>query len=139
MQIPGTPKEAFDPEMMGRADEKAERLLEELKEKVTAETEELGTLRKRMTVTVPAEVVTQHLEHNFNELRQDAIVPGFRKGRAPIQLVQKRFAADVRESLKSSILGQSYFAAIEKKELEVLGDPLFFVNAEGQREANGAG
>ena len=41
--------------------------------------------------------------------------------------MQKRFAADVRESLTSSILGQSYFAAIEKKELEVLGDPVFFV------------
>ena len=134
MQIPGMPGAANDAEMMGRADEEAERLLEELKEKVKATTEDIGTLRKKLSVTVPGEVITQHLEHNFNELRQDAVVPGFRKGRAPIQLVQKRFAADVRDSLKSSILGQSYFAAIEKQELDVLGDPLFFISSdEGEK------
>ena len=113
MDIPGIAGGTTDPELMERADEQAEKLLEELKEKVQVEIEDVGTLRKKLAIAVPAEVITQELERNFNELRSDAIVPGFRKGHAPIQLVQKRFGADVRESLTTTILGQSFFAATE--------------------------
>jgi trigger factor len=134
MDIPGIASGIPDPELMERADEQAEKLLEELKEKVQVEIEEAGTLRKKLAITVPAEVITEELERNFNELRSDAIVPGFRKGRAPIRLVQKRFGADVRESLTTTILGQSFFAATEIKGLEILGDPLFNIaSAEGEK------
>jgi trigger factor len=134
MDIPGIAGGTTDPELMERAEEQAEKLREELKEKVQVEIEDVGTLRKKLAITVPAEVITQELERNFNELRSDAIVPGFRKGHAPIQLVQKRFGADVRESLTTTILGQSFFAATETNELEVLGDPLFNIAAdEGEK------
>lgn len=125
MDIPGVASDMNEPELLDRADEEADKLLAELKEKVKVEVEDAGTLRKKLAITVPAEVIASHMEHNFNELRSDALVPGFRKGRAPLRLIQKRFASDVRESLKTSILGQSYFAAIENQELDVLGDPLF--------------
>ncbi|MFQ5806207.1 MAG: trigger factor, partial [Phycisphaerae bacterium] len=117
--------------LLDRADDEAEKLLEELKQKVKVEVEDAATLRKKLAITVPAEVIAQHLEHNFKELRSDAIVPGFRKGRAPLRLVQKRFAADVRESVKTSILGQSFFAAVENTKFEVLGDPLFNIATAG--------
>lgn len=130
MDIPGIAGGRTDPAMLDRDDEESEKLLEELKEKVTAEIADAGTLRKKLAITVPAEVITSHLEHDFNELRSDAIVPGFRKGRAPLRLIQKRFASDVRESLKTTILGQSFFAVIEKNELEVLGDPRFNIAAD---------
>ncbi len=134
MDIPGVASDRDEHELLDRADEEAEKLLKELKEKVQVEIEEAGTLRRKLAITVPAEVIAQHLEHNFKELRSDAIVPGFRKGRAPLRLIQKRFAADVRESLKTSILGQSYFAAIENNEFDVLGDPLFnIVSDEGEK------
>jgi trigger factor len=115
------------PEMRDKAEREAERLLEELKEKVTASFTDIGTLRKEMRVTVPGEVISNHLKHNFDEIRGDAVLPGFRKGRAPLHLLQKRFGPEVRESLKTSIVGQSFMAAIKKNELDVLGDPLFSI------------
>lgn len=125
MDIPGIASDITDPELLDRADEQAEKLLERLKEKVQVEIEDVGTLRKKLAITVPAEVITEELERNFDELRSDALVPGFRKGRAPIRLVQKRFGTDVRESLTTTILAQSFFAATGNNELDVLGDPLF--------------
>lgn len=133
MDIPGVASEMTEPELLDRAEEESEKLLAELKEKVKVEVEEAGTLRKKLCITVPAEVIAGQMERNFDELRSDALVPGFRKGRAPLRLIQKRFAADVRESLKTLILGQSYFAAVETKEFDVLGDPLFNI-AEGDGE-----
>jgi len=134
MDIPGIASDLTEPELLARADEQAEKLLAELKEKVRVDVEDVGTLRKRLAVTVPAEVIASHLEYNFNELRADAIVPGFRKGRAPLRLIQKRFGPDVRESLKTSIVGQSFFAAVENRQFDVLGDPLFHIaTAEGEK------
>ena len=127
MDIPGIATGMTDHELMDRADEQAEKLLEELKEKVRVEIEDVGTLRKKLAITVPAEVITQQLERNFNELRSDAIIPGFRKGHAPIQLVQKRFGTDVRESLTTTILAQSFLAATERNKLDVLDDPLLSI------------
>lgn len=125
MEIPGLHGPANERELLDAADQKAEQLLEELKSEVKAEIKELDGLRRELTITVPAKVIAAHIEHNYEELRQDAQVPGFRKGHAPRQLIEKRFGADVRQSLKTTIIGQAYFAATENNELEVLGDPLF--------------
>lgn len=114
-----------DPMLRDRAEREAERLLEALKREVLAEAREVGVLRRELKVTVPASVISDHMAHNYDELMHDAVVPGFRKGRAPRALVEKRFGGDVRESLKSALLGQSFFAAVEKAKLDVLGDPLF--------------
>ncbi len=130
MTIPGVTGDASEAELLERADEEAEQLLEELKEKVQVSDEDIGPLRKRLTVTVPEDIIAKHLEQNFKELRADAVVPGFRKGRAPLPLVQKRFGSDVRESLKTMILGQSYYAAVDKLELETLGDPLLCIETD---------
>jgi trigger factor len=114
----------------GGADAESQALLEKLKEGVTSERESIGTLREKLTVTVPADVISQYVEHNFSELESDAQVPGFRKGHAPRALIEKRYGQEVRSSLKSMIIGQSYYAAIDKQEVEVLGDPMFCVTEE---------
>lgn len=130
MNIPGAAGATETPEMWERAQEESERLLEELKKEVKAELQDIGVLRKQMRVTVPAKVIADHLEHNYSELMHDAIVPGFRKGRAPRRLIEKRFGADVRESLTTAIVGQSYYAATENEKLDVLGDPLFRIEGD---------
>ncbi|MBK9119850.1 MAG: trigger factor [Phycisphaerales bacterium] len=125
-QVPGV-----DPEALEKYEARSEKLLEELKSAVQATARDVGMLRKELTVTVPAEVITAHMQHNYDELMHDAFVPGFRKGRAPRQLVEKRFGADVRESLKTMVVGQSFYAAVDKEKIEPLGDPLFRIAAEG--------
>jgi len=134
MTLPGLPAEMNDPELLDRADTAAEELLEQLKEKVQADAKDIGTLRKELTVTVPAEVIAGRLSHDFDEIRQEAVLPGFRKGRAPLALVRKRFGGDVRNSLKTSVIGQSFFASADKLNFQPLGDPLFKVQTEkGER------
>lgn len=130
MDIPGLTDVMNDPEIRDKAEKEAERLLETLKKEVKASVRDVGVLRKELRITVPGNVISEHIEHNYSEIMHDAIVPGFRKGRAPRQLVEKRFGPEVRESLKTTILGQSFFAATENEKLEVLGDPLFQITTD---------
>ncbi len=127
MDRPGAAPGAMDTEAWDKVQEESERLLEDLKKEVKTELKDAGVLRKELRVTIPAKIIADHMEHNYEELMHDAFVPGFRKGHAPRRLIEKRYGHEVRESLTSSIIGQSYFAALENEKLDVLGEPLFRV------------
>jgi len=85
--------------------------------------EDAGTLRKKVTVTIPAEKIAAKREEMFGELRTSAQVPGFRIGRAPRRLLEKRFGKEVQRDVRNAILGDSLGKAIKKSELKVLGEP----------------
>lgn len=128
MQMPGSGMVGTDdPQVYEKAQKQAADLLEQLKTQIQTRVVEVGTLRKELHVTVPAEIISGRIEKEFSDLADDAFMPGFRKGRAPRALVQKRYGSNVRESLKTSVLGQSFYAAVEKEKLDVLGEPLFRV------------
>ena len=85
--------------------------------------EDAGTLRKKVTVTVPGEMIDAKRNEMFGELMTTAQVPGFRKGRAPRRLIEKRFGREVGEDVRNALIGESLGASLEKAELTVLGEP----------------
>lgn len=110
-----------------------EQAMAKLKEAIRVDKEEIGPLRLKLTVTVPQETLDERRGEQFDELRRDAVIPGFRKGRAPQRLVEKRFATDVGEQLITQMLSSGYLAAVEKEDLKPLGDPLFWAKVKEER------
>jgi trigger factor len=110
-----------------------QKLMAELKEAITVQREQVGALRLKLTVNVPRDTVEKQLGKQFAELKRDAMIPGFRKGHAPLRLVEKRFGSDVGEQLKGQLIGSGYLAAVEKEALKPLGDPLIWVKLKEQR------
>lgn len=110
-----------------------EQLKAKLKEAITVESEEIGALRQKLTITVPREMLDERMSDQFAELKRDAVVPGFRKGHAPLRLVEKRFASDVSQQLSSELISGAFMAAVEKEDLKPLGDPLFCIKLEEKR------
>ncbi len=85
--------------------------------------EDAGTLRKKVTVEVPRERIDAKFEEMFGELKRTAQVPGFRVGRAPRRLIEKRFGKEVAEDVRNSLLGEAMGSAVEGRELKVVGEP----------------
>jgi trigger factor len=85
--------------------------------------EDTGPARKRLTITVPAEVVNEKLATSMSALASQTSLPGFRKGRAPRELLQKKFGGDVRKETRNQLVAEAYAAAIEEKALKPVGDP----------------
>lgn len=104
-----------------------------LKEAISVEREDLGGLRMKLTVTVPRETIDERMGDQFAELKRDSLVPGFRKGHAPMKLIEKRFGSDVGDELKGKLLGSGYLAAVEKEDLKPLGDPQIWVKTKEER------
>jgi trigger factor len=93
----------------------------EIKNKVTIT--DAGPCRKKVAIEVPEDAVHGALDEQYKELKKDAMVPGFRKGRAPIKLLEKRFGKDVIEQVKLKLLASASDAALKDNEISALNDP----------------
>jgi trigger factor len=90
-------------------------------QKVTVE--DVGPARKCLTIEVPAERIAKKIESGYTRLRDEAILPGFRRGRAPQRLIEKRFGDSIRDDTRTQLLTECYEQAIEELKLQVLGEP----------------
>src|SRR3954469_21440953 len=82
-----------------------------------------GPSRKKITIEVPASTVTEKLRESLDTLAVEAQLPGFRKGRAPRGLVEKKFGSTVRDETKKQLVATAYAKAIEEHKLRVVGEP----------------
>lgn len=105
---------------------------------ISVEVGDAGVLRKTVSVSVPRDSINQEMDKEFKDLIKEAIVPGFRRGRAPRRLVEKRFGGEVGAQVQTRLVSNAYLAAIEKEDLKVLGDPMVWVKPkkDGTAEAN---
>src|SRR5438552_7375202 len=87
--------------------------------------EDAGPATKRVVVEIPKDRIDQKLAEQYKDLRQQAAIPGFRPGHAPQKLIEKRFATDVKEQVRRNLISESYEQAVEKNNLQVLGEPQF--------------
>ncbi len=92
-----------------------------LKPNVTVE--DIGPARKCLTIEVPSEQIADKIEQSYDQLNTDAAIPGFRKGRAPRKLIERRFSSAVHDDVRAQIISEAYSVAIEGQELDVLGEP----------------
>ena len=95
----------------------------DLHEKNIVTLEDSGPCKKKVLIEVPEETIKAALDEQFKDLRRDAEVPGFRKGRAPMRLIEKRFGTDVNQQVKLKLLADASEAAIKGNDIDMLGDP----------------
>jgi len=100
--------------------------------------EDVGPARKRLTVTIPAELISEKLTDSIGALAASATLPGFRKGKAPKALLEKRFGSAVRDETKNQLVAEAYAKALEENSLDpvqqpdVVGDPAAITLEEGK-------
>lgn len=82
-----------------------------------------GPNLKKLSIEVPAETVSAKLQESLNMLATQASLPGFRPGKAPRQLIEKRFGEGVKSETKNQLVAAAYQQAIEEHKLKVVGDP----------------
>lgn len=89
----------------------------------TVTVEDAGPCKKKVVIEVPEESIKEAIDEQYKELGREAVLPGFRKGRAPRRLLEKRFGKETNEQIKLKLLAEASEAAIKDKELDILGDP----------------
>lgn len=83
-----------------------------------------GPCRKKLAIEIPASVVEEQIGDSLDTVAVEADVPGFRRGRAPKRLIQKKFGTAVRREAKNQLVATAYSQAVEDNKLKVIGDPI---------------
>ncbi len=84
---------------------------------------EAGPCKKHVKVSIPRADIDARFNEKFSELVSDAQVPGYRPGKAPRKLIEKKFYKDVSEQLKAELLLASLEQMGEKHHLNPLTQP----------------
>jgi trigger factor len=91
--------------------------------KQQVEFKDIGPCKKHIKVTVERADIDARLKDKFKELVFDAAVPGFRPGKAPRQLIERRFKKDVDDQVRAEILLQSLEQLAEDHDVAPLSAP----------------
>ena len=59
--------------------------------------EDAGPCKKKIIIEVPEETIKEAIDNQYKELGHEVVLPGFRKGRAPRRLLEKRFGKETAE------------------------------------------
>lgn len=109
--------EAVD-ESTSEAGEEAKKRIE-----LSVDVSDTGPCQKHVKVTIPREEVDRFFDKEFSDLVKNANVPGFRPGKTPRKLIEKRFRKDVSSQVKVSLVMQSLEQIGEEQKIEPLSEP----------------
>ncbi|MGB2626878.1 MAG: trigger factor [Candidatus Acidiferrum sp.] len=79
--------------------------------------------RRELDLEIPAEEVSKQTEKVAKEFAKMARVPGFRPGKAPITLIKKRFAEDIKGEVLQKLVPEHVEKAVAEQKLTPVSQP----------------
>ncbi len=89
----------------------------------TVTIEDAGPACKRIRISIPAESVDARIEQSYGVMQAQTVLPGFRKGRVPRTLLEKRFGPAMRLETRNQLVADAYSKAIQDNGLRPVGEP----------------
>jgi len=85
-----------------------------------------GALWKRtLRIEIPPERVNKEMEEVVKEFRSRLEIPGFRKGRAPLGLIEAQLGSGLDVEFLKRVVPRAYEEALSEVKLEPISDPSF--------------
>lgn len=82
-----------------------------------------GDCAYEVKVTVPPANEQKQTEKMFDELKEEAEVPGFRRGRAPRKLIERKFAKIVRTEVQTKLVNAAFKKLAKDNDLKPYAPP----------------
>lgn len=87
--------------------------------------EDLSSTRKRLRILIPREVLADEINAAYLEVGRNAKVPGFRPGKIPRPVLEKRFDRDVKAQVLDKLVPDYYERALKDTGLRPVSMPKF--------------
>jgi len=95
------------------------------------EIEDVDSCNKKIKFEIPHQEYDKKVKQYYQRLGREVKVPGFRKGKVPLALLEKQFGPDVKKEVLSNLISEELNNAIVEKDLRAVGQPhLLEVSAE---------
>jgi trigger factor len=84
----------------------------------------LSEVSREVEITATLEDLTPHFDKAYQQYRKKIEIRGFRKGKAPIDIVKKLYGDLIENDSLSEVAGEMYRQAVKEKELKPIGEPM---------------
>ena len=84
------------------------------------ELKDISDTRKSLLVTLDKGEVDAEYQAVIKEITGAARIPGFRPGKAPANIIERRYAKEIREEFKNKVVSRAYRDGMKQAELDVL-------------------
>src|SRR3954470_25078650 len=88
---------------------------------VTVET--LDKLERKMTLTLPVNVIKSEVDSRLTRLARTVKMDGFRPGKVPMTVVAQRYGYSVHYEVMNDKVGEAFAQAANEAKLRVAGQP----------------
>src|SRR5690554_5577495 len=85
--------------------------------------ENLGTLGRKLTVSVPADQLEGTIRQRLGELSRTVRLKGFRPGKVPGKVIEQRYGAQVRNEAVGELIQRSFSQAVQQEKLRPAVQP----------------
>lgn len=91
------------------------------KSELKVDAKNVGPCRKRLRIEVTADAARAEYDRAIRAFQGAAKIPGFRRGKAPEDLVARRYEKQIAEEVRDRLLPRYYHEALEEKGLRAVG------------------
>ncbi len=90
---------------------------------MTVNVETLGTLERRLSMSVPVKDVDRQVDVRLKKLAREARLPGFRPGKVPMKLLAQQYGPQLRSEVIGDEVQKAFSDAVKEAKLKVAGYP----------------
>lgn len=85
--------------------------------------EDISTTKKRIKIEIASDTIESEIKDSLEKVRQRAKIPGFRPGKAPLSLIEKRFGKEIEAEVLEKVIPEKYNTALREASLSPVGMP----------------
>src|SRR5687767_4042229 len=100
-----------------------------------ANVETLGTLERRVSMSVPVADIEKQVGERLRKLARDVRMPGFRPGKVPLKMLEQTYGPQVRNEVLGDAVQKSFSDAVRQANLKVAGYPKIEAKGEPNEKA----
>ncbi len=87
--------------------------------------EEVSSTKKRLKIEIPSQTIEKEISLSLEKLRQRTRIAGFRVGKAPLNLIEKKYGKEVEGEVLQKLIPKVYSETIREAHLKPVDNPVF--------------
>ncbi|MGO9015898.1 MAG: trigger factor [Dissulfurispiraceae bacterium] len=85
--------------------------------------EDISSTKKRLKIEIPADSIEGEIRKGLMDAQKKAKFPGFRQGKAPMTLVEKKFSKDIETEVLKNMVSEYYLQAVKEADIKPVSRP----------------
>jgi trigger factor len=85
--------------------------------------EDISSTKKRLKIEIPADSIEAEMKKGLIDAQKKAKFPGFRQGKAPMSMVEKKFSKDIESEVLEKMVSEYYLQAVKDADIKPVSRP----------------